>query len=218
MRASATLALHLALVAGLASAQNLSIWLSPPADHPEHARLQELNRKLSSRFSAQPFQPHVTLLGDIAISADLTLEDVKTKIGQLAASLPPFEVRTAAGSLTSKDAWNHNVLLVVPETVELIQAHLDTALAFLGAEEATHTHFPPPTGRPHLSLLYGEHSREDREAAVAWIRENHAWADSGISYPVKDLELWETSHGLAGVPQWFKIDSYSLTGQPPREL
>eukprot|EP00930_Biecheleria_cincta_P026608 TRINITY_DN18734_c0_g1_i1.p1 TRINITY_DN18734_c0_g1~~TRINITY_DN18734_c0_g1_i1.p1 ORF type:complete len:222 (-),score=36.03 TRINITY_DN18734_c0_g1_i1:62-727(-) len=214
----AAIAVHLALAAGLSTAQNVSIWLCPPEDHPEHARLKELNQQLSTKFSAPPFQAHLTLLGDIEISADQTLEDVKAKVKQLAASLPPFEVRTAAGSLTSKDVWNHNVLLVVPEEVGVIQAHLDAVLAFKGTEHATHTHFPLPTGRPHVSLLYGEHSKKDREAAVAWTRENHAWADSSIVYPVKELQLWETSGGLAGVPHWYKIDSYALTGHPPQEL
>lgn len=217
LTARAAIALHLALAAGLCTAQNVSIWLSPPEDHPEHARLKELNQQLSTKFSSLPFQAHVTLL-DIEITANLTLEDVKAKVKKLAASLPPFDVKTGTGSLTSRDVWNHNVLLVVPEEVGVIQAHLDAVLAFKGAEHATSTHFPLPTGRPHISLLYGDHPKKDREAAVAWTRENHAWADSSISFPVKELQLWETSGGLAGVPQWFKIDSYALTGHPPREL
>mmetsp|Transcript_2015 Transcript_2015/g.6486 ORF Transcript_2015/g.6486 Transcript_2015/m.6486 type:complete len:194 (-) Transcript_2015:135-716(-) len=185
-----------------------SIWLQPPTTHSEFPRLAELIEKVSSQFHGPGFQPHVTLLGGIRVDPCDTA-DVESKTRSLAASIQPFSLRLLPGGVATADTWSQDLLIFVEETEDLVQAHNAAIRAFRGPEAAAPA-FAPPTRRPHVSLLYGEHDQKEREAAAAWVREHAPWADEGLAFPVEALQLWATDKGLGGVPEWHLVGSYPL--------
>ena len=101
--------------------------------------------------------------------------------------------------------------MLVDVSPELVFAHLSALRIFKGKPASDNvTDFAPPSQLPHVSLLYGEHSQEKRRMITTWVRETHPWADEGISFPVKELQLWQTSGGLSGVSSWSKLETYQL--------
>lgn len=187
-----------------------SIWLQPPRDHPEFARLSELINKVTGELVGPAFEPHATLIG--GIKAEGSVEDATNEVlrrtRRLAATLQPFQVNVLPGGLAEADTWNQDLLVFVEQTDALKQAHQAAAREFgeLGAVAG----FAKPTERPHVSLLYGEHSAEQRKAGLARVREHAAWVDAGLAFPAESLMVWATGGGLQGVPSWRLVGSCPL--------
>mmetsp|Transcript_13461 Transcript_13461/g.27182 ORF Transcript_13461/g.27182 Transcript_13461/m.27182 type:complete len:113 (-) Transcript_13461:65-403(-) len=73
--------------------------------------------------------------------------------------------------------------------------------------------FAPPSRRPHLSLLYGGHSSEERADAVALVASEAPWAVEGLTFRVEALPLWASAPGgfkSENVEDWRWVASFPL--------
>eukprot|EP00403_Amphidinium_massartii_P002131 CAMPEP_0178377458 /NCGR_PEP_ID=MMETSP0689_2-20121128/3928_1 /TAXON_ID=160604 /ORGANISM="Amphidinium massartii, Strain CS-259" /LENGTH=203 /DNA_ID=CAMNT_0019997511 /DNA_START=68 /DNA_END=676 /DNA_ORIENTATION=+ len=183
-----------------------SVWMCPPADQGE--KMHSLIKDLAVAFNAPAFSPHVTLLGNAPKGSE---EDAKVLVAKLAANLQPFEVQVLA-EISFQDTWNQNVLLFAEESEELLAANSKAKEVLRGEPQGVEASFAPPSRRPHMSLIYGDHSTERRELAVSWVKEKAPWAVEGFKMQVSEIQLWGAAAGFtaASVPDWYHVASSAL--------
>ena len=116
-----------------------SLWLRPTG--PALDRLQELIRRLTTRFGGAWPKPHVSVLGGIELSTDGAGE----RLADLARRLRPVPIRL--GRLEGRNEHFHCFYSVVHAAPELLEAHRAACEVFHRT--------PAGPFEPHLSLLYG---------------------------------------------------------------
>lgn len=165
-----------------------SLWLRPFGDIA--FSLEQRIRKLSEKYGTPRFKPHVTLLGSI--------EKGKTELIQLtdtlASSLSPFEiVLTKAGY---SDSFYQSLFVKVEPGEELLTARQRAEKLFGYDSEASYL--------PHLSLLYGDLEREEKERILNVMgREFH------LRFPINSLLLIRTD----GLPdKWEHVHTAVFSG------
>lgn len=165
-----------------------SLWIRPFGDTA--FRLQQRIKELGETYNAPVFEPHVTLLGG--------LERGKTELVQLtdtlAGSLHPFDITLdKAGYL---DRFYQCLFIHAVKSEPLMNAR-KMAERLFGHED-------PREFMPHLSLLYGDFSRDRKERILNTIgREFH------ITFNARNLLLINTT-GKPG--NWKKIHSAEFSG------
>jgi len=157
-----------------------SLWLEPSG--AAAYKLQERIKKLSRKYETPVFPPHVTLLEGV----QSTETELVPLANTLASSLESFElVLTKAGY---SDQFYRSLYIHVEESRQLIEVRKMACRLF----DKTNDDY-----MPHLSLLYGELSQNEKERILNIIgREFH------IRFPVKSIVIMETE----GKPkQWKKV-------------
>lgn len=162
--------------------QTYSLWLRPFGDiaYSLHERI----KKLSEKHKTPVFEPHLTLLGGL----DFGETELTQLTDTLASSLHPFEILlTRAGYM---DTY-YQSLFVHAELSEELDSAREMAERLFDKE--------PEEFVPHLSLLYGDLSRKEKERILNVMgREFH------IRFPVHNVLLVNTT----GKPdEWEKIHS-----------
>ena len=157
-----------------------SLWLEPSGDIAY--KLQERIKKLSQENGTPLFSPHVTLLG----SLNSTETELIPLANTLASSISPFELElTKAGYL---DTFYQSLFIHVKETGQLRELRNNACRLFDCSDGEDYM--------PHLSLLYGDLSREKKQLIL-----NIIGREFYIRFPVKSLVLMQTD----GKPsQWRK--------------
>ena len=154
---------------------------------PEDALRGELSQKirdLAHAHDGSVFVPHVTLL------ARIEGEHVIERTQAFAHSLEPFTL--TLGELGGEDEYFRAFYIRIKEDDALQRAH-ERALALFEMEDAR-------PYLPHLSLLYGNLTEQERAALI-----RDTAYPSDVSFAVSRLHLYET-HGKAD--QWRKIGEY----------
>ena len=144
-----------------------TLWVVPPTDIQK--QLQEIVDDLSTKFHGPTFEPHMTLLGDIPIEKEAMVAKSKELVKQLR-SFP-----VSLGELSFSTTYFQSVFVRVNATAALMDANLKAKAVF----GIANTVF-----MPHISLLYGEQSMEERERAVL-----EAKVPDGISFTVNKLVI-----------------------------
>ncbi|WVQ94561.1 hypothetical protein IAU59_001641 [Kwoniella sp. CBS 9459] len=135
-----------------------ALWLVPSLEE-QSDRLQSLINELASLESASPtFDPHITLLHPIDISIPLpeiheTLRAAIESASGTAGGLKDFTVQLSPAQSGSK--YYQSVLAPVKPESKLLALRRECETAF-GLKDL-------PDYFPHLSLLYGELSKERRD-------------------------------------------------------
>lgn len=163
------------------SSEKYSLWLRPFGDVA--FSIQQRIEKLSEKYNSPSFEPHVTLLSGMRYGETELVQLTDT----LAGALSPFDILlTKAGY---RDKFYQALFAHVKKSDALMNAYR-TALQLFDCEE--HEEFIP-----HLSLMYGNFSQEEKERILSIIgREFH------IRFQVHSLLLVKTE----GMPdQWEKI-------------
>jgi len=158
-----------------------ALWLEPSGDVA--FKLQERIRKLSKQYDTPPFSPHVTLLGGIKA----TETELVPLANTLAASVEPFDLElTKAGC---HNTYYQALFVHVKENSELKELRKNACRLFdCPADEKF---------MPHLSLLYGNLPREQKERIL-----NMVGRDFYIQFPVKNIVLMQ----IDGEPaNWKKV-------------
>lgn len=124
----------------------LSIWLVPP--EPVALDLQLVIDDLSRRYSTPRFRPHVTLIGGVEVSGPAPLASLAT--------MESAEVRAKA--IVASGDYFRCVTAPAVLTASLRALRRKAAAMFERASKEKY--------EPHLSLLYGALSREQRAAIV----------------------------------------------------
>lgn len=162
-----------------------SLWMKPVGEVAE--RLQEQIIELSVEHQTPEFPPHVTLIGSLKPPESKLIKHVET----LASSVEPFElVLTETDYL---DRFYQSLFIQVEESQKLKEVR-NAACNIFNVSNGDYM--------PHLSLLYGDVSQEEKELTIDTVgREFH------LDLPVKELVLMQTN----GEPdQWELIHSVEL--------
>jgi 2'-5' RNA ligase len=167
--------------------EKYSLWFMPTGD--VFARLSEILQRLSARYGAPKFPPHVTLLGGcVGPRCELI-----RKSAQVAAGIRPFTIRL--GEIHCLDEYFRCLFVRAALTRPLQNANLAARQAFDSRRE--------PEFMPHLSLLYGNFPQCLKESAIAEIGPR-----LDVQFKVRTLHLYRT-HGAPG--QWLRVASFGLT-------
>ena len=70
--------------------------------------------------------------------------------------------------------------------------------------------FQTPCKKPHISLLYGEFTEEDKLQARNAVRKDFTNEILGSTFKMNTIELWETGGGVEGIPQWKHVAKVNL--------
>ncbi|CAL1400796.1 unnamed protein product [Linum trigynum] len=171
-----------------------SVWGAPPNDVRD--RLKKLMDGLRSEFGGPEFQPHVTVVGAIT----LTEQDALSKFNSACEGLKGYLAtvdRVAAGTF-----FYQCVYLLLHPTSEVVEASSHCSGHF-GYKSST-------PYMPHLSLLYGDLTDEEKKKA----QEKAVQLDDSInslSLEISSLELWKTDTEDNSLKSWEKISEFNLS-------
>lgn len=149
--------------------------------------------QLSKKYSTPFFEPHVTLIGSIIGPEDAIL----LKTSQLAAFIPLYKIQLT--NLSFFDEYFRCLFLKVRKFEEIIKANLK-------AQEIFNRKNDPPYF-PHLSLVYGNLSRQIKKEIIARTGSNFK-----TNFEVKSLHLFSTE---GEVKTWQKIAEFKLKLSKP---
>lgn len=131
--------------------EQYSIWLLPEA--AQARQLRATVDALAQRFASEPFEPHVTIQGDVTIP----LPSLASAVAAMAAAWPAQHWPVAV--VEGTDAFFRSLFLRFEET----PAYLDCkrrSLAASGQADGL-------SQFPHLSLAYGPIESNDKQRAMA---------------------------------------------------
>lgn len=161
-----------------------SLWLMPMGDLRE--RLSETIRRLAGLYSTPTFEPHVTLIGGLAMAE----EEVRAKTRELSARLRPFEIRLGRADYSYE--YFQCLFLRVEHTQPLLEAHFDARKVF--------DRYSDPPYHPHLSLVYGQLGPGRKQTIVPTV--GHL---CGLGFEVRSLHLFSTK----GRPEeWYRAEEF----------
>ncbi|KAE7996334.1 hypothetical protein FH972_001065 [Carpinus fangiana] len=171
-----------------------SVWALPPDDVA--ARLKKLMESLRSEFGGPHFEPHITVVGAISLTPDDALRRFRSACEGVKAYAASVD-RIATGSF-----FYQCVLLLVHPTAEVVEtsAHCNGHFGY-----KTSTPY-----MPHLSLLYGDLTEEEKKKA----EEKANILDETIrslSFQVTRLALYKTDTEDKTLKSWEKIVECNLT-------
>lgn len=135
--------------------EEYSLWIVPPNNIYEI--LADMIVRLSHKYSAPTFEPHVTLLGDITTSK----ESMISKTAELSKIVKSFEVRLTTVSYL--DEYFRSLYINAAKTNEIMEAHQKARRLFNINTKGGSIY------RPHLSLMYGHYSMQVKEEVVSEI-------------------------------------------------
>ncbi|XP_061356400.1 cyclic phosphodiesterase-like isoform X2 [Gastrolobium bilobum] len=171
-----------------------SVWAIPPED--ERARFTKLMSALRSEFDGPQFEPHITVVGAISLTADEAL----TKLRSSCEGLKAYNV-TVDGVATGTFFFQCVYLLLNP-TPQVVETSTHCCSHF-GYKNST-------PYMPHLSLLYGDLTDEEKQKA----RERANILDdslSGLSFQISRLALYKTDTEDKTLKSWEKIGECTLS-------
>jgi 2'-5' RNA ligase len=173
----------------LSSPQPHSIWLCPEADH--FSLLRREIESLSHFSGTAPFDPHVTLIGDLSGAPERTVSACAAHLQHLG------PIRAKVRDIAQTDAFFMALFLDLSLTPDL-RAARDLLCRLLGA---------PPAGpfRPHLSLAYGA---SQSVADAGSLRKLHA-SYEGAEVPLTRIVVAASSRGLP-IAEWRSLKTLEL--------
>jgi 2'-5' RNA ligase len=165
----------------VSSSDVFSLWLMPQGRPREG--LEKLITRLSAQYTTPKFEPHVTLIGELAIPE----QEAVTKTKRLAQILKPFTISLKEAACL--DEYFRCVFIKADKTEELMNANLNACALFGQVEDKDYM--------PHLSLIYGDLTLPLKEQIIKDIGQ-----ESHMSFKVNGIALYCTS----GHPKdWYRI-------------
>ncbi|PAU94823.1 hypothetical protein CK503_04955 [Aliifodinibius salipaludis] len=160
-----------------------SLWLEPTGDVAY--KLQQRIKDLSKKHDTPVFSPHVTLLGGLTASKTELVALTNT----LVSSAPPFDLTlTKAGY---RNTYYQSLFIHVAQNEGLTNLHSNACRLFDCPDEYKNEYMP------HLSLLYGDLSQQQKERIL-----NKIGREFYIQFVAKKVVLLQTD----GKPkEWKKI-------------
>lgn len=166
--------------------QTYSIWLIPEGEVCQN--LAKIIFQLSKKYSTPLFEPHVTLIGSIRSPE----EEVILKTSQLATFIPPYKIQLTNWGYF--DEYTRCLFLKVRESEEVMKANLKAREIFNRRND--------PSYFPHLSLIYGNLSRQIKKEIIGQVG-----GDFKVSFSVKSLHLFSTK---GEVKAWHRVKEFAL--------
>ena len=147
--------------------------------------------QLGNQYATPVFQPHVTLLGDLAGNED----ELSSQAQQVALRLRHFQV-----TLTTVDylpAYFRCLFIRAQETPALVQARDVSRYRNAVGQDAKFM--------PHLSLMYGDFDSETKQQIIASIKREFK-----VTFPVNRIHLLSCN----GEPkEWYHVREFEIPDQ-----
>ena len=174
-----------------------SLWMCPKRGAAREA-YSAIIAETSSRLGTFRFLPHITLVAAMKTGA----EDVVERTRVLAEKLAPYEFEFDA--ISQRDAYFQCVFAKMKASEEVVGANRLARTVF--SERSS-----DPEYTPHLSLVYGDFSLEEKESGIvpeieAMLREK---ATETASFGVDSIEVWSTQ---GDVKEWYLVETVPLRG------
>lgn len=158
-----------------------SLWLMPEGKVCD--RLSSIIHRLSTRYDAKEFPPHVTLLGSCVCERDEMIRNASL----LASGLKPFTIRL--GRTDFRDEHFRCLFVHAGPMVPLWNAYQ------IACRQLNRT--PEIDFMPHLSLLYGNFPQAFKEEAMAELGPR-----LNVQFKVRSLHLFQTQ---GEVRNWHEV-------------
>ncbi|KAK4051302.1 hypothetical protein OIO90_004783 [Microbotryomycetes sp. JL221] len=175
----------------MTSTSGYSLWLSPSWDSSPFPALLD---KLSSKHDTVPFKPHTTLVAD-SLTPQATLDEFveMTKKGVQAWKIKKGASGGNGLNLTfydvrQGDMFYQCVLAALVRDVDLVDLHLTLRRAY-----GTHDKPDAPSYFPHMSLVYGDLTREKKDDIIREMKDEGDFeeledlTEEGGRVKIKDL-------------------------------
>ncbi|KAG9158862.1 hypothetical protein Leryth_017880 [Lithospermum erythrorhizon] len=173
--------------------QVYSVWGLPSEDVTP--RVKKLMETLRSEFNAPYFEPHVTIVGAIALS-EAEARDIFKKACEGLKSYDANVEKVDTGTF-----FYQCVYLLIKPTKEVVQTS-DHCCKHFGYER-------PTPYMPHLSLLYADLTDEEKKKA-----QDRAYAldesISSLSFRISRLALYKTDTEDKTLKSWEKVAEINL--------
>ncbi|XP_021764214.1 cyclic phosphodiesterase-like [Chenopodium quinoa] len=169
-----------------------AVWATPSKD--AKIRLKKLMSGLRSKFGGPKFDPHLTVVGPIS----LTGKDATEKFRAACRGLKVYPAQ--AQEISTGNSFWQSVYLRLDATPEVlgISSHFD--------EHFGNTRTTPYL--PHMSLLYGDLTDEEKNEAIDEAKTLDDTIDS-MSFAIDRLELYITPDDKT-LKSWIKVEEYVL--------
>lgn len=165
-------------------ARGYSLWLMPSDMH-----IKNLISQLSEKNASPFFEPHVTLLGEVAGGED----DILSKTLKLSSEINAFRIEL--GKVEYLAEYFRCLFSRAKETKELIRANQSARQIF--NREKDHRFMP------HLSLMYGNFSATIKQKIISEIGKN-----INTIFEAKSINLFHTE----GAPKdWHKVKEFPFS-------
>ncbi|XP_010916331.2 cyclic phosphodiesterase [Elaeis guineensis] len=166
-----------------------SVWALPPEDVA--ARLKHLMADLRSEFGGPEFEPHITVVGAIRLRPD----DAVRRLRSACAALSPYPARVASAARGT--FFYQCVYLLIDPSPEVMQTSAHCCEHFAYKNSAAYM--------PHLSLLYGDLTDEQKEKARQRVEELDKEI-RGLSFQISSLALYKTDTEDNTLKSWEKVE------------
>lgn len=158
-------------------------------------RLESLMDSLRSEFGGPQFVPHVTVVGPVGLKEDDAVREFRAACDGLRA-YPATVDRVATGTF-----FYQCVYLLLRPTAEVVEAS-DRCCAFLGYKSNT-------PYMPHLSLLYGDLTDEEKKKAQEKANDLDG-SLNGLGFLISRLALYKIDPDDKTCTSWEKIVECTL--------
>jgi len=176
----------------MAETKKYSLWLIPTGDI--YNKLANLISQLSEKYSAPHFDPHVTLLSQVAGVED----KIVSKTSQLAKLVKPYKIKLT--TIDYLDEYFRSLFIKIKETEEVMNANIKAREIF--SEYIIDRHADTKY-TPHLSLLYGNFPSQVKKEII-----KETGKEFNISFEIKSIHLFFTE---GEVKDWYKIKEFPLS-------
>lgn len=164
-----------------------ALWLTPDVDFEK--KISEIMHGLAAEYNGPVFEPHITLLGKITSAKD----GLEKATQELAGLIPCMSVENTGISATQQ--YFKSLFLDISQSETLHQAFILAAQRFEYEKSYDFT--------PHLSLLYGNQTAEEKQLIKARIGDN-------IQHNFK-LECLKLVSAFGTVGEWEIVKSARLS-------
>lgn len=162
--------------------EEYSLWFMPSGEL--YDKFSGIIKDLSSKYGSPPFEPHVTLLGDVTLSRDETL----AKAQQIASSTNSFTINLT--SVDYLDSFFQCFFIRAEKTEPLLEVQRK-AREMLGLPQAEYM--------PHLSLMYGDLPPETKEK----IRDEIG-REFNVNLDINSLHVYVSSKNVP-IKEWRRV-------------
>ncbi|CAM6091646.1 unnamed protein product [Calypogeia fissa] len=174
-----------------------SVWALAPSEHPG---LRPATEHLQRIYGGPNVEPHVTVLGSVPFNS---VEEGAAKLQDLARSLKPITYRIRG--VDQGRSYFQCLFLTVDPTPQVLEANAQAKRVFKVAE-SQNAYFP------HLSLLYGGLTDEDKKKGKALAEEKFGDILVNSEFVVSSLTLWTTDTEDKLLTSWKKVAEFPLQG------
>jgi 2'-5' RNA ligase len=161
-------------------AKGHSLWLQPKGT--SYLKFKKIIKRLSTKYRAPLFEPHITLLGDITEER----QKVITKAQQLA-KVKAFDI--LLNKVTYMDEYFRCVLVLAQKSDELVKLNKKAQVLFNRENKEF---------LPHVSLMYGLLQENVKRRIVRNLKINQRFTADSISVVYTDgpPEIWKVIKDL----------------------